>query len=124
MADRRKVKLIVAIAAVILVGAAVLVAVTLSGGNRTDLVKIEVRAKPVATVRFKDKQLGRTPLVIQIPRGTRELPIEATFTVHKLNGMNGAAKEEVWKQTKTIVPDAPQSVDFDIKAATKQPESP
>jgi hypothetical protein len=123
MADRRKVKLIVAIAAVVVVVAAVVVgALYASGGRRADLVKLELRAKPVATIRFKGKQLGRTPIVIQVPRGRNALSIEATFTVHKLNGMNGAPKDEVWTETKVVVPSEPQSVDFDLKAATKQPD--
>jgi hypothetical protein len=122
MADRRKVKLIVAIAAVVVVGVSVAVALSTSRGRSADLVKIELRAKPIATIRFRGTQLGHTPLVLQIPRGTHELPIEATFQVHKVNGMTGAPKTEIWKQTKVIVPDDHQSVDFDVKAATKQPD--
>lgn len=122
MADRRKVKLIVAIAALIVVGAAVVIAVYPFGGNRADLVKIELRAKPVATIRFKGRQLGTTPLVVSVPRSKRELSIEATFTLHKLNGMTGTSKAELWKQTLAIVPDDHQAVDFDVKAATKQPD--
>jgi hypothetical protein len=123
MADRRKVKLIVAIAAVVIVVAAVVVgALYASRGSREDLVKLELRAKPVATIRFKGKQLGRTPIVIQVPRSTSGLPVEATFKVHKLNGMNGAPKDEIWTQTVVVVPSEPQSVDFDLKAATKQPD--
>jgi hypothetical protein len=122
MADRRKVKLIVAIAALIVVGAVVVGAIYASRGTHADLVKLELRAKPVATIRFKGRQLGRTPLVIQVPRSKQELSIEATFTLPKLNGMSGASKSEIRTQTKTIVPDDHQSVDFDVKAATKQPE--
>jgi hypothetical protein len=121
MADRRKLRLIVATAALFVVGGAVAIALYVSRGNRLDLVKVELRAKPVATIRFKGKQLGNTPIVIQVPRSSRALSIEATFTVHKLNGMTGTSKAEHWKQTLAIVPDAPQAVDFDIKAATKQP---
>jgi hypothetical protein len=121
MAGQRKVKLIVAIASLFVVVGAVVIVLSTSGGKRADLVKLELRAKPVATIRFKGKQLGRTPLVVQVPRSTQELPIEATFTLHKLNGMTGASKAEIWKQTKVIVPDDHQSVDFDVKAATKQP---
>jgi hypothetical protein len=120
MADRRKVKLIVAIAALIVVGAAVVIAVYPFGGKRADLVKIELRAKPVATIRFKSKQLGRTPIVIQVPRSKQPLSVEASFTLHKLNGMTGSSKAELWKQTLAIVPDDHQSVDFDVNAATKQ----
>jgi hypothetical protein len=122
MADPRKVKLIVAIAAVVVVVGAIIIGIYGASGSRAELVKLELRAKPVATIRFKGKHLGRTPIVVQVPRSTNALSIEATFTVHKLNGMNGAPKDEVWTQTLVVVPDAPQSVDFDVKAATKQPD--
>jgi hypothetical protein len=122
MADRRKVKLIVAIAVVIVVGTIIAVGVLASGGKRAELVKLELRAKPVATIRFKGKQLGHTPIVVQVPRSKEPLSIEATFTVHKLNATNGAPNDEIWKETKAVIPDAPQSVDFDIKAAAKQPD--
>lgn len=124
MADRRKTRLIVAIAALIVVGGAVALGVLGTHGSHADLVKLELRAKPVATIRFKGKQLGTTPIVIQVPRSSRALSVEATFTVHKLNGMTGTSKAESWKQIREIVPDAPQAVDFDIKAATKQPDAP
>jgi len=120
MADRRKVRLIVATAALIVVGGAVAVGVLATRGSRPDLVKLELRAKPVATIRFRGKQLGNTPIVVQVPRSTSALSIEATFTVHRMNGMTGTTKAEHWKQTLSVVPDAPQSVDFDLKAATKQ----
>jgi hypothetical protein len=122
MADPRKVKLIVAIAAVVVVVGAIIIGIYGASGSRAELVKLELRAKPVATIRFKGKQLGRTPIVIQVPRSTSGLPVEATFKVHKLNGMNGAPKDEIWTQTVVVVPSEPQSVDFDLKAATKQPD--
>jgi hypothetical protein len=123
MSDRRKVRLIVAIVGVLLAGAAT---VALVLGLRTpsrDLVKLELRAKPVASIRFKGRKLGNTPLVIQVQRSKQPLPIEATFTEHKLNAMTGRTTEVVYKQTLTVTPDDHQSVDFDIKAATKQPDS-
>ena len=121
MSDRRKVRLIVAIVTVLLLAAAT---VALVLGLRTpsrDLVKLELRAKPVATIRFKGRNLGRTPLVVQVARSRQPLPIEATFTEHKLNAMTGRTTEVIYKQTLTVTPDDHQSVDFDIKAATKQP---
>lgn len=121
MADRRKVRLIVAIAALIVVGAAIAIGLRGARDSRSDLVKLELRAKPVARIRFKGKQLGSTPIVIQVPRSSQPLSIEATFTLHKMNGMTGTSKAELWQQTLTVVPDAPQSVDFDVKAATKLP---
>ena len=88
-----------------------------------DLVKLELRARPVATIRFKGRNLGRTPLVIQVARSTQPLPIEATFTEQKLNALTGQKKVEIYKQTLTVTPDDHQSVDFDIKAAAKQPDT-
>jgi hypothetical protein len=122
MTGRRKTRLIVTIVGLLLLAAA---AVALVLGLRTptrDLVKLELRAKPVASIRFKGRNLGNTPLVIQVPRSKQPLPIEATFTEHKLNAMTGQKKVETFKQTLTVTPDDHQSVDFDIKAATKQPD--
>ena len=96
MTDRRKVRLIVAIVGVLLAGAAT---VALVLGLRTptrDLVKLELRAKPVASIRFKGRKLGNTPLVIQVQRSKQPLPIEATFTEHKLNAMTGRTTEVIY----------------------------
>lgn len=121
MTDRRKVILIVAVGGLLLAGAAT--AALVLGTPPRDLVKLELRARPVATIRFKGRSLGRTPLVIQVARSTRPLPIEATFTEHKLNALTGQKKVEIYKQTLTVTPDDHQSVDFDIKAAAKQPDT-
>ncbi len=123
MTGRRKSRLIVAGVGVLLAGVAT---VALVLGLRTpsrDLVKLELRAKPVATIRFKGKNLGRTPLVLQVTRSKLPLPIEATFTEHKVNALTGQKRTDVYKQTLTVTPDDHQAVDFDIKAATKQPDS-
>jgi hypothetical protein len=76
------------------------------------LVKIEVRAKPVATIRFRNSKLGSTPLVINVPRGTEPLAIEATFTLHELDPITGARRVRHEVRTKTVVPDVEQAVDF------------
>lgn len=104
-------------AAVLVVGMAIAVAVYVSvgGGSRRvggDLVKLEIRAKPVATIRFRGRELGRTPLVIQVPRSTEPVELEATFTIHELDPTTGARRIRRESQTKTVVPDAEQSVDF------------
>lgn len=121
MTDRRKVILIVAVGGLLLAGAAT--AALVLGTPPRDLVKLELRARPVATIRFKGRNLGRTPLVIQVARSTQPLPIEATFTEQKLNALTGQKKVEIYKQTLTVTPDDHQSVDFDIKAAAKQPDT-
>jgi hypothetical protein len=121
MADRRKTRLIVAFVIVSVVG----LTLALVLGPRTperDLVKLELRAKPVATIRFKGRSLGRTPIVVHVARSRTPVTIEATFTEHKLNAMTGQTKAEVYKQIQTVVPDDHLSVDFDIKAATKHPD--
>lgn len=121
MAGRPKLKLIVAIAAVLLVAAGVAIAIYGTRRTARDLVKVEIRGKPVATIRFKGRTLGRTPLTIQLPRGTTPLDVEATFTKHGLD-LRGRARSERYRQVKPLIPDAEQSLDFAIEDATRVPD--
>jgi hypothetical protein len=118
MVGRRKVRWIVALAAALAVAAGV-VAYVLTRGQ-TQMVELELRAKPVATIRMEGKHLGSTPKKIRLPKSAKPLAFEATFVVHKVNAMTGQKKNVIYKQTLTVTPDAPQSVDFDLDHATKQ----
>lgn len=117
MADRRKVRWIVAAFAAVTVAAGV-IAFILTRGH-PDLVQIELRAKPVATIRYHGANLGTTPTKLRIPRSKTAVSLEATFTLHKVNAMTGQKKTEVYKQTLAVVPDTAQTIDFDIANATK-----
>lgn len=121
MAGRPKLRLIVAIAVVLVVAAGI--AIAIYGTRRTDrdLVKVEIRAKPVATIRFKGRSLGRTPLTIQVPRSTTAIDVEATFTKHGLDA-RGRARSDRYRQVKPLIPDAEQSLDFAIDGATRVPD--
>ena len=88
-----------------------------SPGRRADApsserVKIELRGKPVAKLRMNGKSIGTTPTTIIVPRGTQPLEFEATFTVEKIGMPQPTKKIETYRQIRSVVPDADQSVDF------------
>lgn len=89
------------------------------GGTEAErgLVKVEVRATPVATIKFRGRDLGRTPITLHIPRSTEPVAVEATFTEHKMNLATRQSITQKKKVTKTFVPDDDQSVDFDVSEA-------
>ncbi len=84
-----------------------------------DKVKLEVRAKPVAEIHMNGRRIGTTPKTIVVARGTTPIQLEAIFTVEKVGLRKPAKKVETWRQSKQVVPDAEQSVDFRIEEATK-----
>ena len=115
-----KLKIIVAVGAVVVVGTIVTVIALSSGSGKParDLVKIELRAKPVAELEMKGRKLGRSPIVVQLPRGKDPVEVKATFKLHKLNVMDQTKHTETRVQLKSFVPDDHQAVDFDVKDAT------
>lgn len=85
-------------------------------------VKIELRGKPVARLKMNGKSIGKTPMTIVVAKGTQPIELEATFTINKIafgGDPSKAKKTEVFRQVKTVVPDAEQAVDFNINDATK-----
>jgi hypothetical protein len=94
------------------------------GASKTDAssanqVKLELRGKPVAEIHMNGKKIGTTPKTVVVPRGKTPIQFEAIFMVEKYGVARPAKKVETWRQTKQVVPDAEQSVDFTIEDATK-----
>jgi hypothetical protein len=118
--QKRRLHVLVPIAVVVVVAAVALVLVLAGGGDSRSAqqqVKVELRATPVATIRFKGRDLGRTPLTLTLPRGSEPLDVEATFTSKKVHVQTGHAIVETRVLVKSFVPDADQAVDFDSKDA-------
>lgn len=120
---RRRVLVGASVAALALVGGIVAFVVT---GPResapprattSGLVKLELRAKPLAEIRMNGRRVGTTPLTLDVKRGTQAITLDATFEVRKLNPATRAEKIEHYEQVKTVIPDAEQSVDFRIEDA-------
>jgi len=88
-----------------------------------DQVKIELRAKPFAQIAMNGKALGRTPLSVVVKRGTTPIEFQATFTVDKYRLKDKQKFTSVLKETRVVVPDANQSVDFNVDdaAASQEP---
>lgn len=118
--------LVVAIGVVIaaVVGAVLLVSGGADGRDSSSgTVKIELRARPPAKIRMNGRLVGTTPTTIIVPRSKQPIDLEATFAIEKIGMMKPTKKVETWRQIKTIVPDAEQSVDFNQADAVKVDES-
>jgi hypothetical protein len=116
MASRRKVGIFVAAIAFVVVAAAIAIGV-MSRSRAPDRVKVEIRARPLATIQLKGKNLGHTPLTVQLPRAKQQLTIVATFRTTKVNPVLKTKRTEIRTLSKTFVPDDHQSIDFDVNDA-------
>jgi hypothetical protein len=119
MASRRKVSIVVALALVVTAGITLAISMAFRSGP-TDRVKVEIRARPLATIRLDGKNLGHTPLTAHLPRGSQELIIEATFRSTMVNPVLKKKRTEIRTLSKRFVADDHQSIDFDIKDARLQ----
>jgi hypothetical protein len=119
----RRLHFLLPIVAVVGVAVITLVIVLAGGGDarsqQPPQIKVELRATPAATIRFRGRDLGRTPLTLSLPRGSDPLDVEATFTSKKVHIQTRHAIVETRVLVKSFVPDGDQSVDFDIKEARR-----
>jgi hypothetical protein len=122
--QKRRLHVLVPIAAVF-GGAVIALVLVLAGGGdsrsqqQQPQVKVELRATPAATIRFKGRDLGRTPLTLTLPRGSEPLDVEATFTSKRVQVQTGQAIVDTRVLVKSFVPDADQAVDLDSKDARR-----
>ena len=119
---KKRVLLIVAAVGAAIAATVIILLVSPSGTGARKMrgnVKLEVRAKPVAEIHMNGRRIGTTPKTVVVARGTTPIQFEAIFTVEKVGIRRPAKKVETWRQTKQVVPDDEQSVDFHIDEATK-----
>jgi hypothetical protein len=91
-----------------------------------ETVYFEIRAVPTAEIRMNGKKVGTTPISLQLPKGTKQVTIEATMhrKLVKLGKTSGAkdevfkgTKDEVYKGTRVLTPDRDRTVDFSLSSA-------
>jgi len=123
MSGLSKTRLAILVGAVI-AAVGIVIAVVVMSGAKTDApsggtVKIELRGSQAAKVRMNGKSVGTTPTTVIVPRGAKPLAFEATFHVEKYGLKRPEKKVETWTVVKSVVPDADQLVDFNLKEATQ-----
>jgi hypothetical protein len=127
MSDASKKRLLWAgVIALVAVVIAVIIVVAARQGSGAepagDQVKLELRAKPFADIRMNGNHVGRTPMTLVVERAATPIELEATFRTEKYRMRDMTKFVEVLKETRIVVPDDNQSVDFDVKDA--RPTSP
>jgi hypothetical protein len=69
---------------------------------------------PIATLRVDGKLVGKTPMVLQYPKSTRQITIEATMKEHIYTG-GGKPVGEPFTRRQTVTLDRDQLIDFSRK---------
>ncbi|HUS30193.1 MAG TPA: hypothetical protein VMZ53_16915 [Kofleriaceae bacterium] len=111
----RQLKIIVgAIVAVVLGSVAVAVFVMRGQSSESSsetTVRIEVRALPQMTITKDGKTIGKTPLSFVVPKSTKPISLDATWTEQRIYKKGG--EQMVPREAhKDVVPDRTQAVDF------------
>jgi hypothetical protein len=115
-------KLLVGIAAVVLVAGGVVWAV-MTGGHAKESssvddgrVRVEIRAMPVMKLYRNGKELGTTPFSFIVPSSKTPFEMEARWTENRM-AVTGASKVFRLKKVFKVVPDRSQTIDLDRKDA-------
>jgi hypothetical protein len=86
-----------------------------SGSGTVDPIKVEMRAYPVAEIRVDGKKIGKTPLSLTYPRSTKQITVEATMVRHLIR--RGNARDDVYRDVRTITLDRDHLLDFKLDTA-------
>lgn len=120
-------KLLVGIAAVLLVVGGLVWAV-MTGGQAKESssvddgrVRVEIRAMPVMKLYRNGKELGTTPFSFIVPSSKTPFEMEARWTEQRIP-ITGKPSVVDLKKTFTVVPDRHQTIDLDRKNAERVTE--
>ena len=115
-------KLLVGVAALLLVAGGVVWAV-MTGGQAKESssgddarVRVEIRAMPPMKLYRNGKELGTTPYSLVVPSSKTPFEMEARWTETRMN-VAGATKKFHLKKVIKVVPDRIQTIDVDRKDA-------